>query len=533
MQFDYVIVGGGSAGATLAARLSEDPKKTVCLLEAGGEGKNLSIRVPALVPVALLSGKELNWGYKTVRQPALNNRRTGQPRGRGLGGSSNVNAMVYIRGHRKDYDGWADLGCPGWAYEDVLPYFRKSENNMRGGNAFHGDSGPLHVADPAYTTPISLDFVGACNENQIGPNDDFNGARLDGAGLFQVTQFHGARRGERCSAAAGYLHPVTNRPNLHVETYAQAGRILFEDRKAKSVEYRKDGETRTVSALSEVILCCGSFTSPTLLMQSGIGNAGHLKEFGITSLAHLPEVGENLQDHPDMTIGYKVNDTEVMGASIQTALRGLKGLWEYRRKGTGFWAANIAEAGAFFSVGEEASDWPDVQLHFSTVYVQNHRGKWMRGHNVCSHACILRPESRGTVTIGSADPAEPPVIDPGFLGSETDERNMLKAVKKLRQIMGSKPISAKIVKDMTTGHVTNDEELMDVIRSATTTIYHPVGTCRMGSDESSVVDTELRVRGVDGLRVVDASIMPRIVSGNTNAPTIMIAEKAADMIHAS
>lgn len=533
MQFDYVVVGGGSAGATLAARLSEDPKITVCLLEAGGEGKNLSVRVPAMLPVALLGGKELNWGYMTVRQKSLNNRLTTQPRGRGLGGSSNVNAMVYIRGHRKDYDGWAGLGCQGWAYEDVLPYFRKSESNARGGNEFHGDAGPLHVADLPYTSPISHDFVRACNENQISPNDDFNGARLDGAGIFQVTQFHGDRRGERCSAAAGYLHPVLDRPNLHVETYAQAERVLVENRKAHAVEYRKDDALHKVSARNEVILCCGSFTSPTLLMHSGIGHPDHLKEFGIDHIAHNLEVGDNLQDHPDMTIGYKVNEPNVFGLSMRTLVRGIMGIREYRRKGSGFWTSNIAEAGAFFSVGEDAGDWPDVQLHFSTLYVQDSGRKPVWGHAACAHACILRPESRGTVRIGSGNPGDAPVIDPRFLDSERDQRNMLAAVKRLRQIMSTRPVSDKIEKDLTTGHVTGDDDLLEVIKNTTSTIYHPVGTCRMGSDAGSVVDTELRVRGVDGLRVADASVMPRIVSGNTNAPTIMIAEKAADFIRQS
>ena len=532
MQFDYVIVGGGSAGATLASRLSENPAVSVALVEAGGEGRDRVIRVPLLMVAAVLGipSKALNWSFGTVPQPGLNGRRGYQPRGRGLGGSSAINAMVYARGNRRDYDGWAALGCAGWSYDDVLPYFRKAENNMRGADDFHGGDGPLHVADPSYTAPMTSDFILACEQSGIRRNKDFNGAHQDGAGFYQVTQFHDTRRGQRCSAAAAYLHPNLRRPNLSVLTQARTTRILLEECRARGVEISQAGRTHCILARREVILSAGAFQSPQLLMLSGIGDAAQLQARGIEVVRHSRDVGRHLQDHIDMILAYKVRDSEVLGISARTGLRALLGIREYRRHGTGFWTTNVAEGGAFFSVDDAARDWPDAQLHFASACVQDHGRKWVSGHALSCHVCILRPDSRGTVTLGSRDPFEAPVIDPRFLDAPADADKLLRAVKRLRGIMAAPAIAPKIREDLTLGRATSDAAVLEVIRNTADTTYHPVGTCRMGADARSVVDTELKVRGIEGLRVVDASVMPRIVSGNTNAPTIMIAEKAADMI---
>lgn len=531
LEFDYVIVGGGSGGATLAARLSEDPKITVCLIEAGGAGKSPIVRVPALVLGALHGGRlaNLNWGFETEPQPALNGRTGYHPRGKGLGGSSAVNAMIYIRGNPRDYNGWKALGCDGWGWEDVLPYFLRSERNARGSNALHSSEGPLHVTELQSPYAINEEFIQSCEALQIPRNNDFNGPSQGGAGLYQVTHFHDHRSGTRCSAAAAYLHPVMSRENLHVVTHAMAEQITFDEGRATGVILRRRGERLTLRARGEVILSAGAFQSPQLLMTSGVGPAKALSEHGIPVIADRAEVGQNLQDHPDFIMAYKVKTPDVMGISGNAAWRGLRGIFDLKRNGTGFWTSNIAESGAFYSVDADP-DWPDIQLHFAVACVQDHGRKLVPGHAISLHTCILRPESRGSVSIRSSDTRDAPVIDNGFFTNAIDMERMLKGVEVARQIMGAEPIAGQIVKDMTTGHVQNRDNLEEIIRAEADTVYHPVGTCRMGADAASVVDTRLRVRGVRGLRVVDASIMPRLISGNTNAPTIMIAEKAADMI---
>ncbi|MEO0485309.1 MAG: GMC family oxidoreductase N-terminal domain-containing protein [Pseudomonadota bacterium] len=528
--YDYVIVGGGSAGATLAARLSEDPQTTVCLIESGGDGTQLTVRVPTMVLGAVHGGRvtNLNWGFDTVPQPGLKGRTGYQPRGKGLGGSSAVNAMIYIRGNPRDYDEW---GVPGWGWEDVRPHFLKSENNARGASDHHADTGPLHVRDLPTPYAINEDFIAACEAVQIPRNDDFNGASQTGAGHFQVTQFHDDRRGWRCSAAAAFLHPNLDRPNLHILTHAHAQRVTITEGRATGVRYKRKGREAEVTANREVILSAGAFQSPQLLMLSGIGPAAQLQRHGITVHADRPEVGQNLHDHPDFIIGYRVNRPDVLGVSLATARRALGQIGKYRRDGAGFWSSNIAESGAFFSLDSDP-DWPDIQLHFGVGCVQDHGRKLVPGHAISLHTCILRPESRGSVGIRSANAADAPVIDPAFLTSDRDAALMLKGVKTARQIMASPPMAGSITKDLTTDGIHDDAALLDRIRSEVDSVYHPVGSCRMGTDAASVVDPELRVRGVTGLRVVDASIMPRIISGNTNAPTIMIAEKAADMIAA-
>ena len=532
MQFDYVIVGGGSAGSVLASRLSEDPTKTVCLLEAGGNGRDFVIRFP-LGASMMVPRKLNNWAFDTVPQKGLNGRIGYQPRGKTLGGSSAINGMVYIRGNRRDYDRWADEGATGWGWDDVLPYFRKAENNQRGADTLHGGDGPLHVADHVSPRDITRDWVAAGEACQIRGTKDFNGERQDGIGLYQTTMWHNSKRGERCSAAAAYLHPLEDRKNLEIITQAQARRVIIRDGRAVGVEYQQGKEVKTVFGRSEVILCTGALQSPQVMMLSGLGPADTLRQHGINVIRDMPGVGANLQDHPDVVLSYGVDTTDLLGIGMVGVGRLLAGVRQWRKSRTGMLTSNFVEGGAFFNSGSADPDWPDTQLHFVIGRIEDHAREIHRGYAVSCHACVLRPESRGSVSLNSGDPLAAPRIDPNVLGDDRDAELLLKATRRMMQIMETQPMASRITKAHTTGHVKNDADLMEVIRNRTDTAYHPVGTCRMGDDEGSVVDPQLRVRGVDGLRVVDASVMPRLVSGNTNAPTIMIAEKAADMIKAA
>lgn len=526
-EFDYVVVGGGSAGCAVAGRLSENSKMRVCLLEAGGAGNNWVVKAPMGIAI-MVPSKTNNWAFETVPQPGLNGRKGYQPRGKALGGSSAINAMVYIRGHRSDYDGWAALGNTGWAYDDVLPYFKKAENNEVVKDDYHGTGGPLNVANIRTGNPFQEYFLEAGRQLQLPMNADFNGAHQLGLGVYQVTQ----KNGERWSAARAYIEPNLSRPNLKVITGAPARKILFDGKRAIGVEFSRDGKPESVRAKAEVILSSGAFLSPQLLMLSGIGNAADLKSLGINVVHHSPGVGQNLQDHIDFAFSYRSRSLDNFGLTFA----GLRHLWKeigrYRREGVGMVTSNVAECGGFLKTDPNL-EVPDIQLHFSMAMADNHGRNRHLGHGFGCHVCLLRPKSRGTVTLNSANSATAPAIDPKFYDSPDDLEVMVKAFKITQRIMDAEPLAKWRTEDMFTANVRSDDEIRAALRNRSDTVYHPVGTARMGTDDMAVVDPKLRVAGVEGLRVVDASIMPTLIGGNTNAPSIMIGEKAADMIRAA
>ncbi len=528
-MFHYIVIGGGSAGCVLAARLTEDPNVSVCLLEAGPVDKSVLIHCPAAIAV-LAQTSQANWAFQTVPQPGLNGRRGYQPRGKVLGGSSSINAMCYVRGAREDYDRWAAEGAAGWGFDDLLPYFKKSEHNERGSDAHHGTGGPMNVMDLRSPNRFGPVFVEAAAQAGYPRNTDFNGPVQEGVGMYQVTH----RNGERWSAAKGYLTSHLGRKNLTVMTGAHTTRILFEGNRAVGVEVRVGGALQQLKATREVLLSAGSLQSPQLLMLSGIGPGAELHKHGIALVHELPGVGANLHDHVDVV---QVVDTpgltELFGLSLPGALNVLRGIFEWRNARAGILTTNFAEAGGFVkSAPGEAL--PDLQLHFVIGKLIDHGRKPSFGHGYSCHVCLLRPKSRGSLTLASADPFAAPLIDPNFLAEPDDMARLLRGFKIMRNILQQPALAGYRGQELpASAGARTDAQIEQFIRNHADTIYHPTGTCRMGTGAMDVVDTRLRVHGLQGLRVVDASIMPSIVGGNTNAPVIAIAEKAADLIRAA
>jgi len=525
--FDYVIVGAGSAGCVLAARLSEDPSVSVCLLEAGASDRSPLIRVPLGLAVVVPHPIH-NWAFRTTPQRGLGGRRGYQPRGKALGGSSSINAMVYTRGHKSDYDQWAALGNAGWSYADVLPYFRRAEHNERLADDFHGQGGPLNVADARSPSGFSELWIAAAEAQGMKRNADFNGADQEGIGFYQLTQ----KRGERWSAARAYLTPNLSRANLAVWTRAHATRVIFEDRRAAGVEYLQQGTRRTVRARRETIVAAGALQSPQLLLLSGVGDGETLRSLGIPAVMHLPEVGRNLRDHVDFVIAYESPRKDLIGFMPGDIVNAFRSAWRYHRDRRGIFSSNIAEAGGFLKTSPELPA-PDIQLHFCIGILENHGRKLHAARGFSTHVCVLRPKSAGTLTLASRDPLAAPLIDPGFYTHPDDIDVMVKGFRIARGISQSPTLDPHRGKEMFTAGIASDDEIRAVLRHRSDTIYHPVGTCRMGVDDGAVVDPQLRVRGVSALRVVDASVMPTLIGGNTNAPTIMIGERGSDLIRNS
>jgi choline dehydrogenase len=516
---DYVIVGAGSAGCVLAARLSEDPNVHVALLEAGGPDDRREIHIPAAF--SKLFKSQLDWNYATEPQEHLHGRELYWPRGKVVGGSSSINAMIYIRGNPADYEAWEAQGNPGWSFRDVLPYFLKSEDQARGRSELHGTGGPLRVEDLRTVNPMSRAFVEAAIASGLRANDDFNGRDQCGAGFYQLTQ----KRGRRQSAADAFLHPAGKRSNLTIVPHAHATQIVLEGNRATGVEYVFDGREYTIHARREVILCGGSVNSPQLLMLSGIGPAKHLEQHGIGVAHDLPGVGENLQDHLFLPVAFE--SKRAVSLANAESLRSMLKYFLFRR---GMLTSCIAEAGAFLRTraGLRA---PDLQYHFGPVWYLNHGFDRPPGHGFSIGPTLIRPASRGRLRLRSNFPMDAPRIEPNYLSEESDVDTLVFGIELARRIAAAPPFERFRGEEKYPGpSVSTRADIVGYIRGAAETTYHPVGTCKMGRDAMAVVDSALRVRGIEALRVVDASVMPFIPSGNTNAPTIMIAEKAADMI---
>jgi len=515
-SFDYVVVGAGSAGAVLAARLSEDPRTSVLLLEAGGEADADEIRIPAAF--ASLFQTRWDWNYHTTEQKQLHNRRAYWPRMKALGGCSSMNAMIYIRGNRADYDGWRDQhGATGWGYDDCLPWFKKAEDNARLGGPFHGQGGPLHVEDRVYTHELSELFVESAVSAGLKRNDDFNGAEQDGAGQYQVT----CKGGRRWSTDEAYLKPARERANLTVAPGAYATRIELEGDRATGVTFRQSGALHTVDAAREVLLCGGAINSPQLLMLSGIGPRNHLGEVGVETRVDLPGVGTNLQDHPVVPLLWHTR-----GVTDLAQLNNVRNFVRWKARGTGPLASNVGEAGAFFTSRDGLAA-PDIQIHVAPSGFYDNGFHEPTSRMFTAAPTLVSVASRGSVRLRSTDPAWHPAIDAAYLEDQSDLDALLAGARRTWEICTQGPLAQHLDRPWNLPDDPTDEDLVEHIRTWAQTLYHPVATCAMGTGEDAVVDPSLRVRGVTGLRVVDASVMPTVPRGNTNAPTIMVAEKAA------
>ncbi|MBI5792144.1 MAG: choline dehydrogenase [Rhodocyclales bacterium] len=523
--YDFVIVGAGSAGCVLANRLSENGRHSVLLLEAGPPDRYLWIHIPIGYAKTMFH-PVYNWGYYTDPDPHMNGRKIYWPRGRGLGGSSSINGLIYVRGQAADYDAWAQAGNAGWGWKDVLPYFIRSEHNTRGASEYHGSGGPLWASDIGEKHELMEAIIRAANERGVPRNDDFNGANQEGVGYYQLF----TREGWRCSTAVAYLKPARGRPNLRVETGAHATGIIFEGTRAVGIRYRKDGRDHEVRAGREVVLSAGALQSPQLLQLSGVGDAARLQGLGIPVTHHLPGVGENLQDHLQLRLMYKVKKPITTNDDLQSWWRqfrmGVK--WITQRKGP--LAIGINQGGLFARVMPDSKT-PDIQFHFASVSAEMAGAKPHPWSGCTFSVCQLRPQSRGTVFVKSRDPLAAPGMLPNYLSHETDRRCAVASIKYARHLASAPALADYFSEEYRPGPATgSDEEILDWARNYGATIFHPSGTCKMGDDALAVVDARLRVHGLAGLRVVDCSIMPTLVSGNTNSPVVMIAEKAADLI---
>jgi choline dehydrogenase len=530
--FDYIVVGAGSAGCVLANRLTASGKHSVLLLEAGPRDNYLWIHLPIGYAKTMVH-KVYNWGFNTEPEPHMNNRRIYWPRGRGLGGSSSVNGLIYVRGQPQDYDRWAGLGNTGWAWRDVLPYFIKSEGNCRGASEYHGCEGPVSCSDIGEPHPLMEAIIRGAAELGVPRNDDFNGATQEGVGYYQLF----TRKGWRSSTAVGYLKPALRRTNLRVETDAQATSLIVErltggnlPARATGIRYRQRGVDREVRAAREVIVSAGALQSPQLLQLSGIGSASFLASKGVAVTHDLPGVGENLQDHLQARLMFKVKQPVTTNDDLKSLWRRIRMGWHWLAYRAGPIAIGINQGGLFTRVLPE-SHTPDIQFHFAALSADMAGGETHPWSGCTFSVCQLRPTSRGTVTIKSNDPFTAPALQPNYLSTELDRRTAIEGVKFARRLARTRALADLIGDEYRPGeHASSDDDLLEFVRNYGATIFHPVGTCRMGSDRDAVVDARLRVRGVGGLRVVDASIMPTLVSGNTHAAVVMIAEKAADMV---